>query len=89
MFREFDFALNGNWIGFCIVYHKDTNLVSVKSLSGNKKQLEDEFYYYRKTLNLDSTITLEYAIIKNYGDISTDFIKARVNRFIKQTKASN
>lgn len=86
--RMFDFALKGNYIGFCIVKHKSDNMVSVKTLSGTKKQLEDEFYEYRKTLN-SNDITLEYAIIKNYGTISRDYIKTRVNRFIDQTKASN
>lgn len=87
-FRKFDFDLKGNYIGFCIVLHKNDNMVSVKTLSGTKKQLEDEFYEYRKTLN-SNDITLEYAIIKNYGTISKDYIKTRVNRFIDQTKASN
>lgn len=87
-FRKFDFDLKGSYIGFCIVKHKSDNMVSVKTLSGTKKQLEDEFYEYRKTLKSDD-ITLEYAIIKNYGTISKDYIKTRVNRFIDQTKASN
>lgn len=87
-FRKFDFDLKGNYIGFCIVLHKSDYMVSVKTLSGTKKQLEEEFYEYRKTLN-SNDITLEYAIIKNYGTISKDYIKTRVNRFINQTKASN
>lgn len=87
-FRKFDFALKGIYIGFCIVKRKSDNMVSVKTLSGDRKQLEEEFYHYRKTLNSDD-ITLEYAIIKNYGTISKDYIKTRVNRFIDQTKASN
>lgn len=87
-FRKFDFALKGSYIGFCIVKHKSNNLISVKTLSGTKKQLEEEFYEYRKTLK-SNDITLEYAIIKNYGTISKDYIKTRVNRFIDQTKASN
>lgn len=88
MFRKFDFALKGEYIGFCIVLHKNDNLVSEKTLSGSRKQLEDEFYEYRKTLK-SSDLTLEYKIIKNYGTISKDYIKTRVNRFIDQTKASN
>lgn len=88
MFRKFDFALKGEYIGFCIVLHKNDNLVSVKTLSGTKKQLDDEFYEYRKTLK-PSDLTLEYKVIKNYGTISKGFIQTRVNRFIDQTKASN
>lgn len=88
MFRKFDFALKGEYIGFCIVLHKNDNLVSVKTLSGTKKQLEDEFYEYRKTLK-PSDLTLECKIIKNYGTISKGYIQTRVNRFIDQTKASN
>lgn len=87
-FRKFDFALKGDYIGFCIVFHKSDNLVSVKTLSGNRKQLDNEFYEYRKTLK-PTDLTLEYAVIKNYGKVSTDYIKTRVNRFIDQTKASN
>lgn len=88
MFRKFDFALKGEYIGFCIVLHKNDNLVSVKTLSGSEKQLEDEFYEYRKTLK-SSDLTLEYKVIKNYGTISKGYIQTRVNRFIDQTKASN
>lgn len=88
-FRAFDFALKGEYIGFCIVLHKDDYTVSIKKLSGTKKQLEEEFYYYRKTLDSDNDITLEFAIIKNYGTVSKDYIQTRVNRFIEQTKANN
>lgn len=88
-FRAFDFALKGEYIGFCIVLHKNENYtISIKKLSGTKKQLEEEFYYYRKTLDSDNDITLEFAIIKNYGTVSKDYIQTRVNRFIEQTKAN-
>lgn len=87
-FRKFDLELKGNYIGFCIVKHKSNNMVSVKTLSGTQKQLEEEFYNYRKTLEIND-ITLEYAVIKNYGTVSKDYIKTRVNKFINQTKASN
>lgn len=87
-YRCFDFDLKGNWLGFVIAFHRNENVVSVKTLSGEKKQLEDEFYEYRKTFISDDDIILEYAIIKNYGTISRDYIKVRVNRFVEQTKAN-
>ena len=84
--KNFDFK--GTYIGTCIIKDKAKNIIVAKVCDGSRKQVNDEIYNYRKTLDNDNIITLELATVKNYGTVTVDYIQRRINRFTEQTKSN-
>ena len=83
-----DFDLKGTYVGTCIIKDKTTNIIIAKVCDGSRKQISDEIYNYRKTLDNNNIITLEIATVKNYGTVTVDYIQRRINRFTEQTKSN-